>query len=370
MKSFGELLRQYRQRCIYPGSGGKLTQEQLGRLLGEALGFSGYSGAAVSDWENGKSQIDKDHRQVLINLIKIMHICGGLETDIEADAFLWAGNYRSLSDEEKARIFPNLTTTSSSRSPTNNQPIFDILGQLLLMVNQWRGQLSADLDEFTPIWGEKLLNFLGLFFDRWNSQFFLYLLAWLGIWWLNRKCVFPLMDWPFQSQPQIRILLIIYAGASILLPAAVGLLISTREDPFWKKQNIANNFIIRFYTHLGASVGFHVGLMMIFIIKMTAYYLGIRSFSPWLYWLHYAAVAWPIILAGAAAKQIPFNLWRAYGRLHISDGAIFSIFFLFGPILSIFFYYSYSWLTNPLTGIPIIILFLICYVIFSTKNKL
>jgi len=65
---------------------------------------------------------------------------------------------------------------------------------------------------------------------------------------------------------------------------------------------------------------------------------------------------WPVLLGYAAAREVPYNLWLAYGELHISTGAIFFITFLFGPFLGAFFYNFHSYLLEPLTGITIILL--------------
>lgn len=106
MTSFGQLLRFYRRRCQDPQRGGLLTQERLGELLGIALGDAGYSGAAVSDWERDKSKINVDDRLVLVNLVSILHNCGGLVTLTDANKMLQAGNYRALNEREKGQVFP------------------------------------------------------------------------------------------------------------------------------------------------------------------------------------------------------------------------------------------------------------------------
>lgn len=81
MKQFGDWLRFYRQQCVDPARAGRpLTQERLGELIGVDLEDAGYTGAAVSEWERGKSQIHKDQRAVLTALIKVLTTCDGLKT--------------------------------------------------------------------------------------------------------------------------------------------------------------------------------------------------------------------------------------------------------------------------------------------------
>jgi hypothetical protein len=102
--TFGRLLRQHRRRCHDPLRGGLLTQERLGELIGQEIGDAGYTGAAISDWERGKSRINADDRIVLISLITVLYRCGGLKSHSEADALLTAGNYRGMDRDEGSRI--------------------------------------------------------------------------------------------------------------------------------------------------------------------------------------------------------------------------------------------------------------------------
>ena len=109
---FGDLLRQFRMKCSDPQDPGrKLSQEKLGELLGKELGLRGkYSGAAVSDWERSKSRINADHRRVLVSLIKIYYRLAALQTVVEADQFLEAGNYRALNQAERREVFSEETS--------------------------------------------------------------------------------------------------------------------------------------------------------------------------------------------------------------------------------------------------------------------
>jgi len=129
MNQFGGLLRQYRTRSFDATRRRSLTQEQLGALLGLELATDGYTGAAVSDWERGQSQIPKDHRQVLISLLKVLRAYAGLHSVGEANQLLWAGNYRSLDNHELSKIFPvdlpHLTTSPEpgpERTPSFELP--------------------------------------------------------------------------------------------------------------------------------------------------------------------------------------------------------------------------------------------------------
>ncbi len=103
--SFGEQVRYYRRQCGDPMRGGMLTQDRLGELIGEQMGDAGYTGAAVSEWERGKSKIHADDRLVLISLLAVLVQCGGLAAPGQANSILAAGNYRRMDDVECATIF-------------------------------------------------------------------------------------------------------------------------------------------------------------------------------------------------------------------------------------------------------------------------
>lgn len=104
MEDFGVLLRRYRLHT-QTKNGKPLSQVALGERLGRAIGLdSGYSGAAVSDWERNKSQIHKDDRVILLHLIQILYQLNGIATLTDANKLLQVGNYRALSQIEIKQI--------------------------------------------------------------------------------------------------------------------------------------------------------------------------------------------------------------------------------------------------------------------------
>jgi len=116
MSQFGDQLRYYRNRSVNPRSKKALSQEQLGRLLGEVLEDQGYTGQAVSDWERGKSKIHADDRRVLVGLLQVLHDGKGLQSIVEADALLLAGNYRPLDADEQRQVFPDEAFRATKQS--------------------------------------------------------------------------------------------------------------------------------------------------------------------------------------------------------------------------------------------------------------
>ena len=104
MKTFGELLRKYRLNTINPDTKKKLTQEKLAEFVANEVGIKGLSGATVSYWESGKHEINKNHRETLVSLIKVLRCYGGITSRNEANALLEAGHYRTLDNEECQQI--------------------------------------------------------------------------------------------------------------------------------------------------------------------------------------------------------------------------------------------------------------------------
>ena len=114
---FGTLLRVFRLRSTDPLSGKPLSQQRLGGLLREELGV-GFSGAAVSDWERGKSKLHADDRLTLLGLLRILHERGGIKDPLEANKLLEAGNYRALNPTETKRVFPEEPVETNANDPS------------------------------------------------------------------------------------------------------------------------------------------------------------------------------------------------------------------------------------------------------------
>jgi len=357
---FGELLRLYRRQTQDPQRGGALTQERLGELMGEYLGIPAYSGAAVSDWERGKSQIHKDERRVLVALIRVLYQFHGLLTLEEANTLLLAGNYRSLDAAEAGPIFDLLPPGSPPGKDRQWRVFILLLFQSLLDESRAPGPSQPP----RPGWSGAFLGALGRFSDRWSGLRFLRLLAWLAIWGLAWVSTAPLLRWPFPPARVHQVVLAYIAGAS-LLPLFIGLLSTTRSDPFWLQQGLAASAPVRFYTHLGAGVGFQVGYLMVFAVLLPFYYLGWWRLPGWLVGL---LLAWPLVLSAASAREVPFNQWRAYGRVKLADAWIFSVFFLFPLVWGLFLLMYHAWLLDRFWG-PIIIVLAILAITWRERRK-
>lgn len=127
---FGIRLRQLRQLSVTEEKA-KLTQQDLGNLLGYELDSGGYSGATISNWENGKNQINKDERRVLIALLKVFINFRLLQSIDECNSFLQLGNYRPLDDNEINDL------SSEKNTPGHQKTIIDSISGEPNTVPQW-----------------------------------------------------------------------------------------------------------------------------------------------------------------------------------------------------------------------------------------
>jgi hypothetical protein len=358
MTTFGELLRKFRNNCNDPNNlARRLSQERLGHLLGEEMGDYGFSGAAVSDWERGESKIHMDDRLVLISLLKILNKAGGLKTLLEANALLEAGNYRALNVSEKERAFPKEALETSVQFPVINakeqksSPKFSPGNIFFKSLDDFQNLLDEAQEGPPPAWPRITTALLRKLSDQISALNTFHALLWLWIWIASYVMVTPALYESFLSQEITFASIVKYVCASILLPPCIGLLTNTKDNPFWQQNKMVSSPMLRLYTYQGAFIGFHLGYFVIFAIHLLMYFLQARLSI----WHQFMLMGFPLVMGYVSAQVVPYNLWRAYGRLWFSDGVIFFVFILLGPIWGWFFFKFYSLLISPTTGIIVIL---------------
>ena len=329
-----------------------LTQERLGELLGEVLGDHGYTGQAVSEWERGKSKIQADNRRVLISLLKVLHNCKGVQSLAEANALLTAGYYRQLNDDEQHQVFPGEPIHASELAePVTSHEKGRTAEALPEGFNhqfkeKLRTLMSKAAEGPPPKWPRMLVALIRWPLDRLTSVRTAQTLFWVWTWLITWLMISPSLHWPFFDREQAWVAIVCYAGGTLISPLLIGCLTSTRDNAFWQRHNLATTTAIRLYTYQGAFIGFHLGYMLIFATSLGGYLMGIGRAA----WLEPLAATLPVGFGYAGARLVPDNLWRAYGRLHLSDGWIFFIFLFFGPLWGLFYYAYYPWLLTPITA--------------------
>ena len=144
----------------------------------------------------------------------------------------------------------------------------------------------------------------------------------------------------------------LYAVGTIILPFIISAMIGVKKNAFWQKQEIPSSLMIHIYTYQGASSGFHLGYFAVFVLSLTQYYFQLQP----VVWIEFIKMALPIVVGYTGAQLVPYNLWRAYGRLHLKDGGIFFIFAMLGPVWAWFFLEFYEILITRKLGIIIILI--------------
>lgn len=366
---FGEALRAFRQTSNDPHRlNRRLSQERLGELIGHELGDRGFTGAAVSDWERGESKISAEDRKVLLALIKVLHTCGGLKTLTEANGFLVLGNFRTLDENEARQIFleemPDRLAQSASGKTSNSNASFLIENFFKVSEDELKTLIAKAKEEGPdPWWPRVLAALMRKATDRFSITRTTILWVWVGLaaWWL----IAPSLRLPFADQNEMTLAMGKYMIGSLVIPLAIGLLVNTRSNEYWKQQSGINPLLLRLYTYQGAGIGFNLGYFFVYPFALVGYYL---NFEPSV-WVEIAAIVTGLVLGNMGARVVPHNLWRAYGRLKLSDGAIFFVVALLGPLWGFFFLEFYSILLAPVTGILVILLAVTILVIRTTRRS-
>ena len=357
MSRFGELLRFYRDGCADKAfNKRRLSQARLGELLGQHLGLTnGYTAAAVSDWERGKSKINADDRLMLANLIKVLREGGGLQTAMEANTLLLSGNYRPLDEAEHRLVFPDAPAAGADPPPPPASGgewrlMVMFLGELVFRPAEALRQLMTGANnEPPPEWPRLFLHALGWPFRRWSSEQALAAALWIGTWLFAWWTTFSLLQWPFTSQEQAYVAALFYVGGTLIVPLLVGGLRRTQPEEFWQRQKSVAGWRVRFFTYQGAYVGFQVGYMAVFLAALLGHYFGLRQ-APLV--VEGLVATLPLLISYAAAREVPFNMWRAFGALRVAEGDIvfLLVFALCGPFWGGFFFRFYPVILTPWAG--------------------
>lgn len=355
--AFGDALRAFRQSSNDPHRlDRRLSQQRLGRLIGEELEDGGFTGAAVAYWESGESKISAEDRKVLLALIKVLHKCGGLKVVNEANRFLESGNYRNLNDDEAREIFPEKPTKPTILLLIEN--FFDVSEEELRTLIAKAREEGPD-----PWWPRLLAGLMRNVADRFSITRAAILWVWAGLiaWWL----IAPSLRLPFADESEMLLAMGKYVVGSLIVPLAIGLLVNTKNNEYWNQQSGVNPLLLRLYTYQGAGIGFNLGYFFAYPFALVGYYLNLDSSVL----VEIAAVGAGLVLGNMGARVVPHNLWRAYGRLKFSDGAIFFVVALMAPAWGFFFLEFYSILLAPVTGISVFLLAITIIVMGTTRKS-
>ena len=298
--SFGFLLRQYRNKSIDPRTGRRLSQEALGSLIGEELGTP-YSAQAISDWEREKSQIHKDHRQVLRAIIKILHACGGISSPEEAESLLAAGNYRGLSHAEVETIFLTQTPTK-----------------------------SCTTDSISLTWQKKNLTPTNVLSGTMGT------LCWIATW----LAIHPILDFSNTDQSQLLGNAITLTVTGLVIPAIIAWVLALQPGP-------SPSFASSALNYFGGIVGFSLGFSNVLALAQVSYNLYLY---PWPPLLIFGFSLWPVVLSLVSADLTHRQLKTAKKEIHFRDFHFRWIVLVLPPAIGALLYNLHPVFSNRLLG--------------------
>jgi hypothetical protein len=329
------------------------------------MGDRGVSGAAVSDWERGKSKISVEDRNVLIAIIKVLYKCGGIRIPEDADRLLEAGDYRALNREEIQEIFGKIPEGPAVDQPKTSKSLTTLLLENLFAISEYElKEAFARAEEGpSPSWPRKLAMLMRKASDRISLS--PKTMFWIGIWWVAWWLTAPSLRWQFANRTAALQAIGMYVAGTLIVPLLIGMLIETKHNKYWEAQGLARSRLLRLYTYQGAGIGFNIGYFLILPLVFIRHYLNLGSSI----WLEIAAVTLGLILGNMSARVVPHNLWLAYRRLHFADGAIFFVVAFLGPLWGLFFLEYYSVLLQPVWGSLVILTALTLFIMMIVRQS-
>ncbi|MBL8050892.1 MAG: helix-turn-helix transcriptional regulator [Anaerolineales bacterium] len=334
ISKFGEQLRKLRFLCRHPETGKQMTQSQFAEFLYTEIDIL-YSNTAISDWEIGKSRIDVNDRRLLCAIIKILKQLGGVKALSDANFLLELGDYRALNQEETKILFPE----SISDEQENESPV--------------------------PAWAEKSVSTIRKFTDSLSVWHFVKIIAWAWIFLITYWLILPSLQFPFIDKEVAVKNMYLYVMGTLFIPLAIGGMTNIKNNLYWKEQNIQKPLNLWLYMFQGAYVGFHVGYFLMFFLKLMLTQFNFQSAA----WFEIIKILFILIVSYASAHLVPYNLWRAYQRLELSDGWIFFVFVIFGIGWAFFFLEYYEMLISPILGTIMILISISIVIVIGIFKK-
>jgi hypothetical protein len=340
--AFGEVLRSFREITHDPNRHKRpLSQARLGALIGHEMGDRGVSGAAVSDWERGKSKISVQDRNVLIAIIKVLYKCGGI------------------------KIPEDPAVEQSKSEPRTSKSLNTLLLENLFAISAYELKEAFARAEAgpSPSWPRKLAVLLRKASDRISLS--PKTMLWIGIWWVAWWLTAPSLRWQFANRTAALQAIGMYVAGTLIVPLLIGMLVDTKQNEYWEAQGLARSRLLRLYTYQGAGIGFNIGYFLILPLILIRHYLNLGSSI----WLEIAAVTLGLILGNMSARVVPHNLWLAYRRLRFADGAIFFVVAFLGPLWGLFFLEYYPVLLQPVWGSLVILAALTLFIMMTVQQS-
>ncbi|MCB0036726.1 MAG: hypothetical protein KDE51_21990, partial [Anaerolineales bacterium] len=337
---FGKQLRFYRHHCVDPSTGKRLTQDRLGELLDELAAVPGLDGKRIGRWERGVDIIDHtERRDLLVGWLQVLHHCGGLRNQAEANQLLKLGQYSSLTTAEAQQINPNWKNEGQQTLPAlafTIENVLEVLKKYRLPYIEPQLRTPAGL----VIWGLNRLQHLP--YIKILAVLFLMAATYLA---LRPSFVWPILDETRRLQVYGRFVLI-----NLLAPFFVAWL--TQPD-YIEHLTMETRLQRRLYFHLqwiGAQVGFVAFGWVALLASLAFYHLGLLSRVPWLVG---GLTMLPLFMSYVSASRLPIDRHTMFGdepKLHEADLLFWRVFIVAPAVLMPFFYFFHDLLVTAQFG--------------------
>lgn len=363
MSEFGKRLRHYREQCADRQSGkDRLSQARLGELLGQELGLmTSIPFQTISRWENGRPTIQASDRRMQLALIRVLHANGGIRSIEEGDDLLRAGNFLGLRPEEAQSLWPPGSNGQGgsgagasavhSDAAAADHPAWTA-GRLMAHLRRtWEAWKTRYGSGPPPDWPAVLLGQPGSF--RPSPRSALTALLWMTVWFLTWWALFPLMRWPWAEAGAADLAAWGFGAGMMGLPVVIAGLAHPWRDGAWQERPGVRPAVVGLYALQGAWIGYQIGGLGLFAGALVGYHLGLPRVGPV---LEQIGAVIPLVLGYAAARRLPHDLWRAFGRLRLADGTVAFVCALLGPAWAVFFLATAPELLKPFWGALILLL--------------
>jgi hypothetical protein len=300
----------------------------------------------------------------------VLHRCGGLPSPTEADTLLLAGEYSPLTETERRAVDLRWADPAHAPGPLPNgetrlilQLLTEPLDQLAETLQSWRTQATEDH------WTGLALTAMRQVPQATSGTQIHRGVWWVVVWLLAWAWMWPALRWPFASAEALTTALGWSVVGGVLLPPLIAWRTRAQEGAFWRSpQPEVARGAVSVFTHQGAAVGFQVAYLLIVFVALVGHYFGVGPLPGWSGGI---VSVIPIVLGYAAARQVPFNVWRAYKRLHLERGSLIPLwaFVLVSPAWALFFFEYHAWLLHPLIGPLLLMVSLLLFTGWTARQE-
>ena len=346
MQSFGEQLKKLRLQTVDPETGRPLTQARLAELIDP---YAIITDKRIGEWERNKRPLPHAKRDRLLKVIEVLHKYEGIREVGEVENLLDAGKYGWLSAEECQKLNPEWSaerTTTIIMQPNALLPQFDWFQQGVTELSEW-----SELDDYTAVSHEgRIVHWMNVIGRKLSNASILDFFLWLSLWIIAGILITPLLNWPIASRAELKNGVILYALASLLIPACIAWLTTADFYDSFVLETPRQKWRYRFLKWVSAATGFNCFTSPIVFMALVIFSVARHTGTFWV-WIGGMLCVIPLLMGRVGAKRIPADRYRMYGPklgIHTADWWMFPFASSMGILLSIAIWFGYDFISeNP-----------------------